>query len=325
MESNLRRLRKTVRIRNLVSETELSVNNFVLPYFVVEGTKIKDTTSSMPEINKLSLDYLIEDIHDAMENGIRAILLFGVPGLKDEIGSSGYSPDGIIQKSIRKIKDTFKDDLIVMSDVCLCAFTSHGHCGILRNGLIDNEASLEKLSAIALSHAESGADFVCPSAMMDRQVHAIRQSLDSGGFNHTGILGYSAKYASSFYYPFREVLGSQPAFGDRKTYQMDYRSSNQAMIEIEQDIQEGADIIMVKPALSYLDIIFRAKQTYPVPLAAYNVSGEYAMVKSIARNDPVMEKMIALEILTSIKRAGADIIISYFAKKIGNWLNEKSI
>ncbi len=315
--TRLRRLREKSAIRDWVSETELHPKNIILPYFVVEGKKVREPIKSMPGVYHLSIDNLLKDIPEAA--GIKAILLFGIPKTKDKVGSQAYKEDGIVQKAITSIKKEYKD-LIVITDVCLCGYTSHGHCGIVKGKRIDNDATLEVLVKIALSHAEAGADFVAPSAMMDGQVRAIREILDKNGFKDVGILAYSTKYASNFYGPFREALDSTPQFGDRKTYQMDYRNSDEALREIKQDIDEGADIVMVKPALAYLDIIYRAKQKFNIPIAAYNVSGEYSMIKKLAGGNKIKERDLALEVLTSIKRAGADLIISYFGKEIGKWL-----
>lgn len=308
----LRRLRRNEIIRDLVAETRISAEDLVMPYFVIEGKMGCVPIKSMPGINRLSIDNLIKDIKELKYLGIKAVLLFGIPRKKDEEGSEAYRKGGIVQKAIKAIKKDI-EDIIVITDVCLCGYTSHGHCGIVKtqNYIVDNDETLKILAKIALSHAEAGADLVAPSAMMDGQVRAIRESLDKNGFKDAGILAYSAKYASNFYGPFREALDSSPQFGDRKSYQMDYRNSDEALREIEQDIEDGADIVMVKPALAYLDIIYRAKERFNIPLAAYNVSGEYAMVK---------DKNLVLEILTSIKRAGADLIITYHAKEVARWL-----
>ena len=313
----LRRLREKSTIRDWISETRLHPINIILPYFVVEGKRIKEPIKSMPGVYHLSIDNLLKEIPEAV--GIRSILLFGIPESKDRLGSQAYKKDGVVQKAIKAVKEKFKN-LIVLSDVCLCGYTSHGHCGIVKDGKIDSDASLEVLAKIALSYAEAGADLVAPSAMMDGQVNAIRKILDENGFKNVGILAYSAKYASNFFGPFREALDSAPQFGDRRTYQMDFRNSDEALREIKQDIDEGADIVMVKPALAYLDVIYRAKQKFNVPIAAYNVSGEYSMIKKLSGGDRIKERDLALEVLTSIKRAGADLIISYFGKEIGKWL-----
>lgn len=299
----------------------LRSKDIILPYFVVNGSGKEEPIKSMPGVNRLSVDNLVKDIELAKQAGIRSVLLFGIPRLKNNEGSEAYNKTGTVQNAVRAIKKTFSD-LTVITDVCLCGYTSHGHCGIIKthDPIIDKDATLKVLAKIALSHAEAGADLVAPSAMADGQVRAIREALDKKGFRDTGILAYSAKYASNFYGPFREALNSAPKFGDRRGYQMDTRNSDKALREIEQDINEGADIVMVKPALSYLDIIYRAKQKFNVPIAAYNVSGEYSMIKKANGGDKDNEKKLALEVLTSIKRAGADLIISYFGKEVGKWL-----
>jgi len=278
----LSRLRKDSSTRNWISETLLRPKDLILPYFVVEGRGINRPIRSLPGVSHLSVDRLLRDIADARKKGIKSILLFGIPGSKDNLGSEVYKKNGIVQKATKVIKKEFKD-IIVITDVCLCGYASHGHCGIIKKNTryeIDNDVTLKLLSKIALSHAEAGADLVAPSAMMDGQVRSIRESLDKNGFKNTGILAYSAKYASNFYGPFREAFDSRPQFGDRKSYQMDFRNSDQALREIEEDIKEGADIVMVKPALSYLDVIYRAKQRFNVPIASYNVSGEYSILKA---------------------------------------------
>ena len=313
----MRRLRDKKLIRDWVSETQLHPKNIILPYFVVKGKGIKEPIKSMPGVYHFSIDELLKDIQDA--RGIKSVLLFGVSEKKDGTGREGYKKNGIVQQAVKELKKKFKD-LVVITDVCLCAYTSHGHCGIVKESSIDNDESLKVLVKIALSHAASGADFVAPSAMMDGQVRAIRQALDKNGFKGVGILAYSAKYASNFYGPFREATECSPKFGDRKTYQMDLRNSDEALREIKQDIDEGADLVMVKPALAYLDIIYRAKKDFSVPIVAYNVSGEYSLIKKLASKDKVKERELALEVLTSIKRAGADLIISYFGKEVGKWL-----
>ncbi len=315
-----RRLRRTSYIRDLVSQTHLSVENLVMPYFVVEGEKKKELIKSMPGFYRLSLDQLLEEVKEVKELGIRAILLFGVANKKDKIGSYSFSEEGIVQRAVGEIKKEIRD-IVVITDVCLCGYTSHGHCGIVKEKdgfyFIYNDATLEILGKIALSHAKAGVDFVAPSSMMDGQVKTIREILDKNGFEHVGILAYSAKYASNFYGPFREALDSFPQFGNRKSYQMDFRNSNEALRGIASDIEEGADIVMIKPALCYLDIIYRAKEKFNVPIAVYNVSGEYTMIKRLAEEDRLKEKELVLEVLTSIKRAGGDLIITYFAKDVG--------
>ncbi len=313
----LRRLREKAFIRNWISETQLHPKQIILPYFVIEGRSVKREIKAMPGVYHLSIDNMLKDLKEAY--GIKAVLLFGVTKTKDRVGSQSYNKNGTVQKAIKAIKKKYKD-LIIMTDICLCGYTSHGHCGIVRGKRIDNDETLKILAKIALSHAEAGADFVAPSAMMDGQVKAIRKALDKRGFEDVGILAYSAKYASNFYGPFREALDSAPQFGDRKSYQMDFRNAEEALREIKQDIDEGADIVMVKPALAYLDIIHRAKEKFNIPIAAYNVSGEYSMIKKASNGDKARERDLALEVLTSIKRAGADFIISYFGKEVGKWL-----
>lgn len=310
----LRRLRKTSQIRDLFSETDLKIEDFVMPYFVIDGKNKREAIKAMPGISRLSIDNLIKDVKETRKLGIKAILLFGVSRRKDREGRESYNENGIIQKAIRVIRKKIKD-IVIITDVCLCGYTTHGHCGIVKGHIADNDETIKILAKVAVSHAEAGADFVAPSAMMDGQVKAMREALDENEFIDTGILAYSAKYASNFYGPFREALDSAPQFGDRKSYQMDYRNSDEALREIGRDIEEGADIVMVKPALAYLDIIYRAKENFNIPVAAYNVSGEYAMVKNRQS-----EKELVLEILTSIKRAGADLIITYHAKDAAKWL-----
>lgn len=328
----LRKNRRTQQIRDLLCETKVSVDDLIMPYFVIDGMNKREQITSMPSIERISIDNLIRDIEKIRNLGIKAVLLFGICDNKDDKGTESFSSAGTIQRAIKAVKKQIKD-MVVISDVCLCGYTSHGHCGIVeehisdsdhQNYIINNDKTLEILAKIALSHAESGADFVAPSAMMDGQVRFIRDALDENGFHNVGILAYSAKYASSFYAPFREALNSAPQFGDRKTYQMDFRNSNEALREIKEDIKEGADIVMIKPALSYLDIIFRAKHEFNIPIAGYNVSGEYSMVKAFCQTYEErcqeMEKSLISEILISIKRAGADLIITYHAKEFAEYL-----
>ncbi len=316
----LRRLRRTEMLRAMVRETQLDIKDFIYPLFVIEGSKVKQEITAMPGICRYSNDLLPREVEDIAKLGIPAVILFGIPEKKDEIGSSAYDPEGVIQQAIRTIKKT-TPELLVITDVCLCEYTSHGHCGIVVNGYVDNDKTLELLSKTALSHVEAGADMVAPSDMMDGRVKAIRQALDGNGFNNIPILAYAAKYASAFYGPFREAAGSAPQFGDRRSYQMDPPNWREALREIEQDIAEGADMVMVKPALSYLDVIRKARDSFNYPLVAYNVSGEYAMVKAAVQQGWLDEKRVVLEILTSIKRAGTDIIISYHAKDVARWLH----
>lgn len=306
-------------LRRMVRETRLNTDNLVYPLFVVPGKNIKEEIQSMPGNFHLSLDNLVKEAREAKGLGIPAVLLFGLPERKDEKGSQAYAQDGIIQQAVRAIKDALPDYMVI-TDVCLCQYTSHGHCGILKEGRLLNDSTLELLAKIAISQVESGSDMVAPSAMMDGQVRIIRQALDENGHGNIPIMAYSAKYASSFYGPFREAADSAPQFGDRKSYQMDPANIEEALREVELDLEEGADIVMVKPALAYLDVISRVKQEFNVPLAAYNVSGEYAMVKAAAAKGWVDEKRVALEVLTSIRRAGADIILTYFAKEAAEWL-----
>ena len=302
---------------------KLKKKDIITPYFVVRGKGVKRPIRSMPGIYHFSIDNLIRDIRTA--RGLREVLLFGVSTIKSDTASAAYCENGLIQKAIRAIKKEFKN-LKVITDVCLCAYTSHGHCRILKKGKqkaklsVDKKATLETLAKIALSHARAGADFVAPSAVMDGQVAAIRHALDREGFKSTKILAYSAKYASNFYGPFREALDSSPKFGDRTSYQLDYRSTDQGLAKIEEDIKEGADLVMVKPALAYLDILCKAKKRFTTPIAAYSVSGEYTMIKKLAGGNRTKEKELALEALTSIKRAGADRIITYFGKEVIKWL-----
>jgi porphobilinogen synthase len=315
-----RRLRRTENIREMVRETELSVSDFIYPLFVVPGMEVKEEISSMPGIFRQSIDNVIEEIKEIKDLGIRAVLLFGIPANKDEVGSEGFDEDGIIQLALREIRREVKD-IILITDVCMCEYTSHGHCGVIKKGEVENDKTLEFLARIALSHAKSGADIVAPSDMMDGRVGAIREALDENRLGNISIMSYSAKYASAFYGPFREAAQSTPQFGDRRGYQMDPPNVREALREISLDIEEGADIIMVKPALSYLDVIKTARQEFNYPIAAYNVSGEYSMVKAAGRLGWIDETKVMMEILTSIKRAGADIILTYFARDAARILN----
>jgi len=308
-----RRLREKRLLRRMVRETALSVDDFVYPLFVVHGRGVREPIGPMPGQFRVSIDELLKEAKDAAGMGIPAILLFGVPAEKDVRASEAYAEDGIVQQAVRAVKERVPD-LLVITDVCLCEYTSHGHCGVIEDGTVRNDPTLELLSRVAVSHAEAGADVVAPSDMMDGRVGAIREALDEAGCLETPIMAYSAKYASAFYEPFREAAGSAPQFGDRRGYQMDPANGVEAMREIALDIDEGADIVMVKPALPYLDIIARAKSDFGVPLAAYSVSGEYAMIKAAAQLGWLDEKRAMMEALTSIRRAGADIIITYFAK-----------
>lgn len=315
-----RRLRGSESIRKMVRETQLAIDDLVYPLFVAHGLDVKLEIPSMPGCYQFSVDALCQEAEEIAALDIPAILLFGLPSTKDEVGSEAYNSDGIVQKAVRAIKRTVPD-LMVITDVCLCEYTSHGHCGVIRDGRLINDETLELLVRTAVSHAEAGADMVAPSDMMDGRVAAIRDGLDEAGLVETPIMAYSAKYASAFYGPFREAANSAPQFGDRKTYQMDPANRREAMKEMMLDLDEGADIIMVKPALSYLDIISDARTAVDVPIAAYNVSGEYSMVKAAAQNGWVDEERIVTEILTSIKRAGADIILTYHAKDVARWIS----
>jgi porphobilinogen synthase len=315
----LRRLRRNLRLREMLRETSLSTDDFIYPLFVVEGEGVKNEIASMPGQFQMSIDNVVDECAVISGLGIKAVLLFGIPSVKDEVGSGAYDADGIIQRAVRAIKGSHPD-LLVITDVCLCEYTSHGHCGVVENGYVDNDKTLELLVKEAVSHAASGADIIAPSDMMDGRISAIRVGLDQNGFPDTPIMSYAAKYSSGFYGPFREAAESAPQFGDRKTYQMDFANSDEAMREIALDVNEGADIIMVKPALSYLDIIHRAKQEFAMPLAAYNVSGEYSMIKAAAANGWIDGEKLMLETLTGIKRAGADLIITYFAKEAAQLL-----
>ncbi len=316
----MRRLRENPGLRKMVQETRFSVENLIYPMFVRHGRDVRSEIPPMPDIFQLSLDQLITEVGEAADLGVEAVLLFGIPESKDPEGTEAYQPGGIIQEAVRAIKQALPD-MLVITDVCLCEFTDHGHCGIIRGDKIDNDGTLELLAKMAVCQAEAGADIVAPSAMMDGQVAALRSALDREGYEDTPIMAYSAKYASGFYGPFRIAAESAPQFGDRTGYQMDPPNIQQALREIELDIQEGADIVMVKPALAYLDVLAAAKQRFGYPLAAYNVSGEYSMVKAAAENEWIDGRRITLEILTAIKRAGADMIITYHAKEVARWLN----
>lgn len=314
-----RRLRKSDAMRRLVSETHLHPSNFIYPIFVSELIKKPTPIKSMPGISNFPLKQVAKEAQRAFDLGIPAVLLFGTPSHKDATGSASHKPGGIIQRAIKEIKSA-NPEILVVTDVCLCEYTDHGHCGIVRDNYVDNDGTLEILALQAVSHARAGADMVAPSDMMDGRVEEIREALDESGFGNTALMSYAAKYCSAFYGPFREAVGSAPKFGDRRTYQMDPANANEALREIDLDVQEGADIVMVKPALAYLDVIVRAKQEVDLPLAAYNVSGEYAMVKAAAAAGLADEKQLTLEVLTSIKRAGANIIITYHACEAAKWL-----
>jgi porphobilinogen synthase len=314
-----RRLRKTELLRGLVRETRLTVANFIYPMFVCPGATVCQEVSSMPGVFQQSADKIVEDCREVESLGIRGVILFGLPETKDPRGASSLQKDGVVQRAIEAIRKA-KLNLIVITDVCLCEYTDHGHCGVIENGEVANDATLEILAEQSLSHARAGADIVAPSDMMDGRVAAIRKKLDENKFADLPILSYAAKYCSSFYGPFREAADSAPQFGDRRSYQMDSANSREALKEVALDLEEGADMIMVKPALPYLDIITRVRQEFSVPVAAYNVSGEYSMVKAAAQKGWLDEKRAALEILTGIQRAGADVILTYHAKDAARWL-----
>ncbi|MBV4418212.1 porphobilinogen synthase [Clostridium tyrobutyricum] len=318
-----RRLRKNSVIRDMVRETSLNKNDFIYPLFVIDGNDIKQEIPSLDNNYQYSVDRLQEIVDEMKDAGVKSVILFGLPEHKDEVGSQAYAEDGIVQRAIRKLKDLYPE-LFVITDVCMCEYTSHGHCGIIHDHEVDNDETLEYIAKIALSHAEAGADMVAPSDMMDGRVGAIRHILDENGYKDVSIMAYSAKYCSAFYGPFREAANSAPKFGNRKGYQMDPGNIREAMLEIEDDIAEGADIIMVKPALPYLDVIRWARDKFDFPIAAYNVSGEFAMVKAAAKAGLIDEKAVAEEMLTSIKRAGAGIIITYYALDICRWIKEEN-
>ncbi len=323
----LRRLRTHPRLREMVRETQLSPADFILPLFIKHGTNSRAPIASMPGQDQITVDLLAGELREIESLGIPAVILFGIPESKDAVGSDAYSDEGIIQQALRAARDA-GTNLLVITDVCFCEFTDHGHCGIIndKHGTmdVDNDATLEILVKQAISHAEQGADVIAPSGMMDGMIAALRSGLDAAGFTQIPILSYAAKYSSAFYGPFRDAAESAPAFGDRRTYQMDPANGAEALREVALDLEEGADLLMVKPALSYLDVIRRVKDAHPeVPLAAYNVSGEYAMIKAAAANGWLDEQRAALEMLTSIKRAGADMILTYFAKDACRWLGDQ--
>ncbi len=317
--TRLRRLRWTPTLRRMVEETRLSVDDFIYPLFVVHGEKVRREIPSMPGVFHLSLDQLPREVEEISTLDIPAVILFGLPASKDPIGRENFDPEGIVQQAVRVIKRE-NPDLVVITDVCMCEYTDHGHCGIVRDGVIVNDETLEIYGRVAVTHAAAGADMVAPSGMMDGQVAAIRRALDDAGFAHVPIMAYAAKYASNFYGPFRDAAQSPPRFGDRRSYQMNPANAREALREVALDVQEGADIVMVKPALAYLDIIRQVRDTFPLPVAAYNVSGEYSMIKAAARQGWLDERAVALEVLTAIKRAGADLILTYFAKDAAKWL-----
>lgn len=324
MKKRPRRLRSSAAIRNMTRETRMSPSSLIYPMFVVEGEGIRHEIPSMPGQYHYSLDLFPEALREVRDAGVSQVMLFGIPDHKDELGSSAWAEDGIIQRALKVAKKEVPE-LYYITDVCMCEYTSHGHCGALCGHDVDNDASLELLAKTALSHAQAGADMVAPSDMMDGRVAAIRETLDANGFQNIPIMAYSAKYASAFYGPFREAADSAPAFGDRKTYQMDYHNANEGVKEALMDLEEGADIVMVKPALSYLDVIRRVKDVANVPVAAYSVSGEYAMIKAAAEKGWINEEAIVCESATSIFRAGADILITYYAKELAAFMKEGRI
>ncbi len=316
-----RRLRRTENLRRMVRETVLTVDQMVYPLFVIPGKDRRIPVPSMPDVYQFSVDQLLAEVATVVELNLPGVLLFGLPREKDAGGSEAYADDGAVQHATRAIKEKYPD-LVVITDVCLCEYTSHGHCGLLRGREVDNDATLEILARVALSHARAGADMVAPSDMMDGRVRAIRQALDADGFDQVSILAYSAKYCSAFYGPFREAADSAPQFGDRRAYQMDIANADEALREIAMDLEEGADMVMVKPALPYLDIIRRARERFDWPLAAYNVSGEYSMIKAAAAQGWVDEKRVMMEVLTAIRRAGANLVLTYFAKEAAKVLRQ---
>ncbi len=315
-----RRLRGTEEIRRMVRETHLQVDDLIYPLFVTYEHQVRKPIPSMPGQFQLSIENLVKEVEEARSLGIPAVILFGIPEVKDATGSDSYSDQGIIQQAVRAIKESVSG-ILVITDVCFCEYTDHGHCGVIKNQQVDNDATLALLAKQAVSHAKAGADMVAPSGMIDGMVRTIREALDEAGFEHLPILSYAVKYASSFYGPFRDAAESAPKFGDRRTHQMDPANVREAIKEARLDVEEGADLLMVKPALAFLDVIRAVKEHFDLPLAAYNVSGEYAMVKAAAQNGWIDEKAITLEILTSIKRAGADLILTYHAKDVARWLS----
>lgn len=316
-----RRLRRTENLRRMVRETVLTIDQLAYPLFVVPGQDCKNPVPSMPDVYQFSVDRLMTEVAEVVSLNLPAVLLFGLPRAKDAVGSEAYAEDGAVQQATQAIKNQYPD-LVVITDVCLCEYTSHGHCGLLQGRQVDNDATLEVLAKVALSHARAGADIVAPSDMMDGRVRAIRQALDGAGYEQVSILAYSAKYCSAFYGPFRDAADSAPQFGDRRAYQMDMGNAAEALREIAMDLEEGADMVMVKPALPYLDIIRRARERFDWPLAAYNVSGEYSMIKAAAAQGWVDEERVMMEVLTAIRRAGADLILTYFAKAAAKVLQQ---
>lgn len=321
-EVRMRRLRRTQNIRNMVQEVQLNMNDYIYPIFVIEGQDIKNEIPSMPGIYQFSLDHLLEEVQRAVDAGVIAIMLFGIPAKKDECGSEAYNDDGIIQQAVRLVRANYPE-LVISTDVCMCEYTSHGHCGLIKGQTVDNDSTLELLAKIAVSHAKAGADILAPSDMMDGRIGVIRDALDEAGYKDVIIMAHAVKYASSFYGPFRDAAESAPHFGDRKSYQMDPASgTRQALAEIALDVEEGADMVIVKPGLPYLDLVSAAYENTLVPVVAYNVSGEYAMVKAAAQNGWIDEKAIVMEMMLAFKRTGAKMVITYHAIDIGNWLKE---
>lgn len=321
-QERMRRLRRTQNIRNMVQEIQLNMNDYIYPIFVIEGDNIKAEIPSMPGIFQFSLDNVLAEVQRAVDAGVVAIMLFGIPAEKDDCGSGAYAEDGIIQKAVRLVRGTYPE-LVISTDVCMCEYTSHGHCGIINGENVDNDTTLEFLGRIAVSHAKAGADILAPSDMMDGRVSVIRSALDEAGYKDVIIMSHAIKYASGFYGPFRDAADSAPHFGDRKSYQMDPASgTRQALKEVELDLEEGADMVIVKPGLAYLDLIAKVHETTLVPVVTYNVSAEYSMVKAAAQNGWIDEKTIVLEIMNAFKRAGATMVITYHAVDIGNWLKE---
>ena len=317
----LRRLRRTPAIRDLLQETRLSVKDLVCPVFIQEGIDEPKEIELMPGVFRVPLKNLSRDVQELYDLGLKTFLIFGIPKIKNDRATSAYNKDGIVQQSVKSLKQNFGEKIVTITDVCLCQYTSHGHCGIIKNNVADNDTSLKVLDRVATSHAEAGTDFVAPSAMMDGQVKSIRNALDNANFTNVGIIGYSAKLSSNLYTPFRDASHSTPEFGDRKTYQMPFHNTNEALQEIMMDVREGADIVMIKPALPYLDLIYRIRQSTLLPVCAYSVSGEYSIVKAAALEGWINEDEVVMEFMTSIKRAGADIIVSYYAKRVAELLN----